>query len=225
VATKCSIRRPGEPLLDSPYRYDASAEYLIQSVEGSLRRLGLESVDLLMLHRPDFLLDPAEVADAFARLQQAGKVREFGVSNFRPSQLTLLQRAWSQPLITHQIELSLWAPEALEDGRLDQCQSERITPMAWSPMAKGILGTGSLNGLDPVATQRANRLRAALSEIHSERVVGALAWLLRHPAGVVPIIGTTDPERIQVARQALTTRFSREDWYRLLELGRGQRLP
>ena len=225
LATKCSIRRGGEPQPHSPYRYDASPEYLIASVEGSLRRLGVECVDLLMLHRPDYLLEPEEVAGAFARLQRAGKVREFGVSNFKPSQLTLLQKVCAQPLVTHQIEISLWCPEALEDGRLDQCQAEALVPMAWSPMAKGLLGDGPLSELNAENKMRVERIRAELDQLGHARCVGALAWLLRHPAGIVPVIGSTDPHRIRTARHALSLKLSHEEWYRLLAAALSSRLP
>src|SRR5262245_52050630 len=110
IATKCGIRKPGDPKPDSPYRYDFSADYITRSCEQSLKRLGVETIDIYQLHRPDYLMDPAEVAEAFTRLKQAGKVREFGVSNFRPSQLTALQSACPMKLIVNQVEISLANP-------------------------------------------------------------------------------------------------------------------
>ena len=130
IATKCGIRKQGEPQADSPYRYDFSAGHVVWSCEQSLKRLGIEQIDLYLLHRPDYLCAPDEVASAFTRLKQAGKVREFGVSNFRPSQVAMLQKACAMPLIVNQVEISLAKMDCLHDGTLDQCLSEKITPMA-----------------------------------------------------------------------------------------------
>ena len=139
VASKCGIRRAGEPAADSPYRYDLSAAHIIASCEESLKRLRIEMIDIYQLHRPDYLCHPDEVAGAFTRLKQAGKVREFGVSNFRPSQVTALQKACPLPLIVNQIEISLAKLDAFNDGTIDQCLEKKITPMAWSPLAGGQL--------------------------------------------------------------------------------------
>jgi predicted oxidoreductase len=139
ITTKCGIRRKGSPNPDSPYRYDFSAEHIVKSCEASLKRLGVDTIDVYQLHRPDYLMDPAEVAGAFTQLKQQGKAREFGVSNFRPHQLTLLQRACSFPLTVHQVEISLAKLDCFEDGTLDQCLAEKITPLAWSPLGGGRL--------------------------------------------------------------------------------------
>jgi predicted oxidoreductase len=216
VATKCGIRVPGVPP-GTPYRYDFSAGYLVSSVEAALVRLGIGTIDLLMLHRPDFLMEPAEVASAFDSLRRSGKVREFGVSNFRPTQVALLQGAMDFPLAVHQVEISLRRTATLEDGILDQCQAERITPMAWSPL--GGSGVGSFRpGVLPV-----------LAEIAAEHGISAeaaaVAWLLKHPAGIVPVIGTTRPERIRNLASASGVVLSRDSWYRLLEAALGARLP
>src|ERR1043166_3120610 len=116
IATKCGIRKPGEPTPDAPVRYDFSAEHILQSCDGSLIRLGIDRIDLYQLHRPDYLMDPAEVATAFDKLKQQGKVREFGVSNFKPSQLEALQSACSMPLVANQVEISLARLDCFEDG-------------------------------------------------------------------------------------------------------------
>jgi len=228
VASKCGIRRAGEP--DGVVgRYDFSAAYIEASVEGSLRRLGLETLDLLMLHRPDYLMDPDEVAGAFARLRAAGKVREFGVSNFRTSQVTALQRACSFPLVTQQIEVSLAHLTALEDGTLDQCLMEGITPTAWSPLARGQLGDADLAGLKPEAVARVARVWAVLDALAPaygvKRTVLALAWLLKHPTAMVPVVGSVTPTRIATLARADEVNLSRDDWYRLLVASRGERLP
>ncbi|HET6407079.1 MAG TPA: aldo/keto reductase, partial [Chthoniobacteraceae bacterium] len=116
ITTKCGIRLPGDPSTESPYRYDFSRDYIIGQAESSLKRLGIERIDFFQLHRPDYLMDAHEVAAAFERLHREGKVNEFGVSNFSPSQVSLLQSAWPRPLVVNQIELSLTALSPLADG-------------------------------------------------------------------------------------------------------------
>jgi predicted oxidoreductase len=228
LVTKCGIRRAGDPA-GAPYRYDFGPEYLRASVAGSLRRLGVDHVDLLLLHRPDYLMDPAAVAGAFASLYDAGLVRAFGVSNFRPAQFTALRRACPFPLAAHQLELSALYPGALDDGTVDQCLAHDVPVQAWSPLARGLLADAPLAHLPPAEQTRVLRVRAALDRLaraggHSRAVV-ALAWLLRHPARVQPVVGTTDPERLREARQAERLTLSREDWYAILEAARDQRLP
>ncbi len=221
VVSKCSIRRSGEPDADAPYRYDASADYIVSSVEGSLRRMGISHLDVLLLHRPDYLLDPAEVAGAFERLRKEGKVREFGVSNFRPAQAAALQNALGRPLVTHQFQLSLAHREALDDGSIEQCLTDRWTPMAWSPLARG-----HLFDIDSPPLAAVQTLLAALAaEQKVTPAAMAVAWLLRHPAGIIPVVGTVQPQRIQELAAAPTCTLSRENWYRLLVAARGSRLP
>ena len=229
IATKSGIRKKGEPNPDSPYRYDFSAEHIIRSCEQSLKRLGVETIDLYLLHRPDFLGDPAEVGEAFSQLKKAGKVREFGASNFRPSQLAALQSACPMPLIANQVEISLARLDCFHDGTLDQCLSDKITPMAWSPLAGGRLAD---NGpIDLQTPDHAHRIhvREMLDLVARERgvtrSVAALAWLLKHPAKIVPIIGTTHLERIRDAINATEIELTRDEWYRLMEAAYGQRLP
>jgi predicted oxidoreductase len=228
VASKCGIRRLGEPA-GAVGRYDFSAAYIEASVEGSLRRMGLETMDLLMLHRPDYLMDPAEVAEAFLRLRASGKVREFGVSNFRPSQVTALQRACGFPLVTHQVEVSLVHTAGLEDGTLDQCLMDGMTPTAWSPLGRGQLGDGELTGLGAAVQSRAERVRAELDVLAPSYGVSrtqlAVAWLLKHPTAMVPVVGSVNPVRIAALAKAASVEISRDDWYRLLVASRGERLP
>lgn len=229
IASKCGIRKKGDPSPQAPYRYDFSANYIIQSCEASLKRLGVECIDIYQLHRPDYLCNPDEVAEAFAKLKQAGKVREFGVSNFKPSQVAMLQRACPMPLIVNQVEISLARLQCFEDGTLDQCLAERITPLAWSPLAGGQLA--DTMPIDLRSPDHAHRLglREELEHFARERgasrMVAALAWLLKHPAGIVPIVGSTRKERIIEAARADHFEISREEWYLLLEAARGERLP
>src|SRR5207248_780700 len=137
------IRAGGTPHSDSPPRYDFSAEHLLYACEQSLKRLGIETIDLYMLHRPDYLAAPEEIAKAFSQMQSSGKVRYFGVSNFRPTLVTAVQVACPMPLLVHQVEISLAKLDAFTDGTLDQCLIEKITPMAWSPLASGLIGGGA----------------------------------------------------------------------------------
>jgi predicted oxidoreductase len=229
IATKCGIRRAGEPKHDSPYRYDFSAGHIIWSCEQSLQRLSTETIDLYQLHRPDLLCDPQEVATAFSRLQQAGKARYFGVSNFRPSQVTALQQACPMPLIVNQVEISLYHVDCLQDGTLDQCLTDKITPLAWSPLAGGRLGTSDPIDLRDPDHARRIHIREVLDLIARERQTSraavAVAWLLTHPSGIVPIVGSTDPGHIAELAKAPGLELTRDEWYRLLEAALGQRLP
>jgi len=229
VTTKCGIRVPGEPKPTSPQRYDFSAEHITQACEESLRRLGLETIDLYMLHRPDYLADPDEIAEAFSNLKAAGKVRFFGVSNFRPSLVTALQVNCPMPLVVHQVEISLAKLDAFTDGTLDQCLIERITPMAWSPLAAGLIGAGASRLLPSQKNYRVEKLLPALTEVASARsttpVVIALAWLLKHPSKIQPIVGSINPDRIREAAKAAEIELTREEWYKLLLAARGEPLP
>lgn len=225
IASKCGIRKPGVPASGAPYRYDSSASHILSSVDASLRRIGIETLDLLMLHRPDYLTDPAEVAGAFVQLRDAGKVREFGVSNFRPEQLSALQQACPLPLIVNQVEISLARLAAFDDGTLDQCLAGMITPLAWSPLARGALVSPDRPELDRPDHASRTALAETIADIalsrETTRSAVALAWLLTHPAGIVPIIGTVQPERIAEAAGAADLTLNREDWYRLLTAARG----
>jgi predicted oxidoreductase len=229
IVTKGGIRPAGDPQPDSPPRYDFSASHLINACEQSLQRLGLEMIDLYLLHRPDLLANPEEVAQAFSGLKAAGKVRYFGVSNFRPLLLTALQAACPMPLVVHQVEISLAKLDAFTDGTLDQCLIERITPMAWSPLAGGLIGDGASRLLPSQKTYRPECFLPELDAVARARGVSrteaALAWLLKHPAQIQPVIGSTNPDRIRQAAKAADLELTREEWYRLLIAARGEPLP
>ena len=228
IATKCGIRFAGNPLPAAPGRYDFSKEYILRACEGSLGRLGIDCIDLFQLHRPDWLMNPDEVAEAFSELRSSGKVREFGVSNFRPSQVTLLLHSFPD-LVVNQIELSLAQLGPFLDGTLDQCQAGKITPLAWSPLAGGMLADGETSVLPSQKAYRPAPIVAAMDAIAVERGVSrvavALSWLLKHPAGIVPIIGSTQPGRIRAAAESASLELTREEWYRLLIAARGEPLP
>lgn len=224
VVTKGGIRADGEPK-----RYDFSGAHLVRACEASLRRMGLETIDLYLLHRPDYLADPHEIAGAFTQLHDAGKVRWFGVSNFRPSLVNALQAACPMPLVTHQVEISLARLDAFTDGTLDQCLERQLTPMAWSPLGAGLLADGAKQLLPSQQTYRTEAVVQLLDELALARGVSraavALAWLLKHPSRIQPIVGSTNPQRIRDAAQADALELTREEWYRLLIAARGEALP
>jgi len=228
IVTKCGVRRPDDPP-GSPYHYNLSGEYIIRSCEGSLKRLGVETIDVLLLHRADWLVDPADVARAFTKLKQSGKVRFFGVSNFCPSLVGALQAACPMPLVANQVEISLCKLDAFEDGTLDQCLEKKITPMAWSPLGGGQLAEGAKRLLKSQEGYQTEKVLPLLDELAAQygvtRPAVALAWLLKHPAGMMPIVGSTNPQRIRDAARASKINLSREEWYRLLIAARGEPLP
>jgi predicted oxidoreductase len=229
VVTKCGVRHAGDPNPDSPNRWDFSGDYIVSSCEQSLKRLGMDSVDIFMLHRPDYLGDPEEIAAAFSKLKAAGKARWFGVSNFRPTFVTALQVACPMPLIVHQVEISLAKLDTFTDGTLDQCLERKITPMAWSPLAGGLIGEGAKRLLSWQKEYKPEKFMPVLEEIAKargvSRTVVALAWLMRHPSKIIPIVGSNNPDRIRDAAKAAEIELSREEWYRLFTAARGEPLP
>jgi predicted oxidoreductase len=225
VVGKCGIRLPGQPNEQDPARYDFRAKYIKDCVEGSLRRLRTDRLDLLLLHRPDYLMSTDEVVEAFTELRQAGKVAWFGVSNFSESKLELLQRAIAEPLLVHQLEINLHNIDAIVGGALDQCQRLGLTPQAWCPVA-GVAYPAWGNTLTAEDERRLHAELAIQSRKYEvDAVQVALAWLLMHPAGISPLIGSTTPDRIRDAKRALNVQYSREDWYRLLEARLGKPVP
>ena len=229
IAGKCGIRLPHLGGAGEPYRYDSRREYIVESCEASLRRLRVDRIDLYQIHRPDFLADPAEIAAAFEKLARDGKVREFGVSNYRPTQLAALQRVCPMRLRVNQIEFSLLQRAPLHDGTLDQCLSEKMTPLAWSPLGGGQLADGAGDLLRSQREYQPERVIPLLDEIaarHGATRSGiALAWLCRHPSGVIPIVGTTNLARIAEAVRAESIELSREEWYALLTAAEPGPLP
>ena len=218
ITSKAGIRR-------DPQRYDFSTKYLITSVENSLKRLNIDYLDMFLLHRPDYLFNAEDVAETFMQLKASGKVKHFGVSNFSPSQVSLLQSALDEPLLVNQIEINIHNINSLSDGTLDQCQQKGITPIAWCPLG-GVVYPAWGNTFTLDDEQRIARELSRQSN-HYDCLTWQLilAWLLKHPANISPIIGSTKPERIIAAKQALTITYSHEDWYRLLEARNGRPLP
>jgi predicted oxidoreductase len=241
LQSKCGIRFEGDPVPGAPHRFDFSYEHIIESVDGSLQRLQTDYLDLLLLHRPDALVEPEEVARAFDDLQQSGKVRYFGVSNHSGAQIDLLRRFVRQPLVVNQLELSVLHNQLINagivvnqdeparslraEGTLEYCRLHDITIQPWSPLARGVL-FGRVPETWDERVVKTGRLVAALADkygVSSEAIV--VAWLLRHPAGFQPVVGTTKPERIRAVCQADNVELTREEWYALFIAGRGAPLP
>ncbi len=222
VQSKCGIRLADD---GGPQRYDFSRDYITSSVEGSLERLGIEQLDVYLLHRPDYLMSADEVAESFASLRQAGKVAHFGVSNFSTSQFELLQSAVAEPLLVNQVEINLHNIDALHNGVLDLCQRLNVMPQAWCPLAVVAYSAWGSTLTDEDEARIRAELERQSAVYGAEGWLIALAWLLRHPAGISPIIGSTTPERIVAATRALEIDYSREDWYSLLEARNGESVP
>jgi predicted oxidoreductase len=241
LQSKCGIRYAGDPEARSPKRYDFSYEHIVHAVEGSLRRLTTDHLDVLLLHRPDALVEPEEVARAFDHLHQAGKVAFFGVSNHTAAQIQLLQTCVERPLVANQLELNVIHTQLINDGivfnrddpgvtlrgegTLEYCRMQNITVQAWSPLAGGAVSGRSLANADA----RIKRTAALVAQLAEEKGVAkeaiVIAWLLRHPARIQPIIGTTNPARIAAACQADEVELSPGEWYSLFIAGRGSELP
>ena len=224
IATKCGIRWD-----EGQHRYDFSREHILASCDESLRRLNIDTIDLYQLHRPDLLMDPAEIAEAFDALHRSGKVRWFGVSNFSPSFVRTLQSGLAAPLIVNQVEIHLGRLDCFVDGTLDQCIAEGITPLSWSPLGGGWLGDGGTVREDDPHREGKQSLLRVLDEVATDhgasRTVVALAWLLKHPSRIIPIVGSTRPEKIRDAVRADALELSRVEWYRILVAARMQPLP
>lgn len=222
LVTKCGIKlvsdnRPAHQIKS----YDTSKEHILESVNQSLINFQTNYIDVLLIHRPDPFMNPAEVAEAFTQLKNEGKVRHFGVSNFKRSQFKMLQSYLDFPLVTNQIELSAYQLENFEDGTIDLCQEERLAPMAWSPLAGGAIFSSQ--------DEQTIKLRSKLEEIAVE--VGAqgidevlYAWLLSHPAHIMPIVGSGKMPRIESAIRALNLTLSRDQWFDILQISMGREI-
>lgn len=244
IQSKCGIQFPEEAPAGKrrlPVRFNFSYDHIMGSTEGILSRLGIDHLDLLLLHRPDALVEPEEVAEAFMELHKSGKVRNFGVSNHSAAQIELLEAYVDQPLVTNQLEISLLHPDLLvagtavnqrapehvlrNEGTMEYCRENGITIQAWSPMAKGLLSGADTTG-EPENVLNAAKLVSELAEekgASPEAIV--LAWLLEHPAPILPVVGTTNPKRIAAAAEAERVHLTREEWYLLLEEARGLSMP
>lgn len=202
--------------------YDSSKKAILTSTENSLKRLGIEQLDVLLVHRPDFLMDADQVAEAFSELKASGKVKHFGVSNFTASQFDLLQSRLALPLMTNQVEINPFNFSIFEDGGADQLQQRRVRPMAWSCLAGGDLFREQ--------TEQAMRLRATLIDLVEELSATSIeqvvfAWVLKHPCKPVPLIGSGKICRVKEAIGALNLKMNHEQWYRVLVAAKGVAVP
>ncbi len=221
ITSKCGIRSSDMPQKGDPRRYDLSASHIINSVDGSLRRLRIERLDILLLHRPDHLMDPGETAGAFERLHNAGKVSHFGVSNFSTSQVNMLLKYSSYPLLINQVEFNIHRISPLNDGILDQCIEKDISPQSWCPMG-GVAYPAWGNTLTEHQTGLIHaELEAQAERYECDKSMIILAWILRHPARILPITGTMSPDRIRNAVNSVDLPYSRNDWYSLLDARAG----
>ena len=219
IVTKCDIVAPvGRHSAARVKYYDTSAAHITASVEASLREMATDRIDLLLIHRPDPLMDHHESGRALDALVAGGKVRAVGVSNFRPWDFRLLQSAMAMPLVTNQIELSLACREPFTNGDLAFLQERGIPPMAWSPLAGGTLRAEGRAGL--VA-----RLDAIAAEAGTDWTAVAVAWLLHHPARVIPVLGTNALPRIAAISDALRVPMDRQTWFELYTLAQGHEVP
>lgn len=201
--------------------YDSSAGYIARAIDDSLRRLGVQQVELWQIHRPDLLTHPSEAARALEDAHRAGKVGAVGVSNHTASQAAALASHLTIPLVSHQPELSALTLEPLFNGLLDQAMTRDMAVLAWSPLGGGRLA-------DP-KDERSKAVAAALKS-HGERygvsvTAAALSWLMAHPARPIPIVGTQNPARIAEIPQALKPRWTRAEWYSVLQISMGENLP
>jgi len=240
LQSKCGIRLQTEEL---PTIFDFSKDHIIRSVEGTLKRLGTDYLDILLLHRPDPLMEPEQIAEAFGQLKQSGKVRHFGVSNMNQGQMAFLQRLLPDPLVANQLEMSLarldWLDQGIHvnqkaglsanftEGLMEYMQMENIQIQAWGPLAKGIFSGRPSNNPTNEEQQTAQMVKelAAQNGTTAEAIV--LGWLMRHPAMIQPVIGTTNPARIKACADAVrqSELMSREQWYKLYVTSRARNMP
>ncbi len=202
--------------------YDTSEAHIMQSVEQTLTDLNTDYLDLLLIHRPDPLMNPETIDAAFQKLKKAGKVTNFGVSNFTASQFEMLQNNMETALITNQIEFSVLHTSPIYDGTLDNALMHQIKPMIWSPLAGGAIFTKE--------NEQVHEVRKVMQQISGE--LGgipldqlALAWILKHPSNALPVIGTFKKERIQSAVDALKVELTAEQWFRILVASQGKPMP
>lgn len=223
IVTKCGIKLKSDRYPERNLKiYDYSFNHIVSSVENSLVNFGTDYIDLLLLHRPAPFFAPEEVAEAFSALKKSGKVLHFGVSNFNPMQFEMLNTFLDDKLLTNQVEISPYCLEHFANGNMDYFLKEKISPMAWSPLAGGRL-------LSP-REEKEQRIAQALSEVAVELNIGSTdiiiySWLLRHPASIIPIAGSSNIERIRNAVEAASLNMSLEQWYKIYIASLGKDLP
>ncbi|MBQ4913196.1 aldo/keto reductase [Maribacter sp. MMG018] len=217
LISKCGIQFKTETRDNRVKHYDYGRDYIVESVERSLQKLRTEYLDMLLLHRPSPLMDPNEVLEAITLLKKEGKIRQFGVSNFTPSQIRLLETV--VPVEGNQVEYSLTSNSVMYDGTLDDCLSHGRMAMSWSP-----LGVYFKEG-----TEQTKRIKNVLQKLSAKYGVTEdqllLSWILKHPAKVYPVVGTTTPKRLESAIKAIALELELEDWFLMLEASNGHEVP
>jgi len=217
LITKCGIQYMAENRTNNVKHYDYSAKYIIWSAEESLKKLQTDYLDLFLLHRPSPLMHPNEIAKAIDQLQTQGKIKDFGVSNFTNSQMQLV--GTKNNVTANQIEFSLTAFDAMHNGTLDYMLQHEVLPMAWSPL-------GSVFKEENEQTFRIHNILEELTEKYNatkDQLV--LAWILKHPSGIYPVVGTSDIKRLQLASEAIAIDLELEDWFALLVASQGHKVP
>lgn len=217
LITKCGIQYKTKSRNNKVKHYNYSKDYIIWSVDESLKNLKTEYLDALLLHRPSPLMEPNEIMEAVAKLAQEGKIKDFGVSNFTASQIDLI--ATEVPVTINQVEFSVTQNSAMFDGSLDQATIKNITPMAWSPL-------GNVFKEDTEQTRRIHKQLGDLMEKYKATEDQLLlAWIMKHPSNILPVIGTTDNKRISNAYKASNIELDLEDWFLILVASQGHKVP
>ncbi len=217
LISKCGIQYQAETRNNKVKHYNYSKDYIIWSVEESLRNLQTDYLDALLLHRPSPLMHPQEVMEAIAKLAQEGKIKDFGVSNFTPSQMELI--ASEVPVTINQIEFSITTHSAMHDGTLDYILQHKITPMSWSPL-------GTVFKEDTEQTRRIHKqLGELIDKYEATEDQLLLAWIMKHPAGIHPVVGTSNPDRLINAVKASKIDLDLEDWFLILVASQGHKVP
>lgn len=238
IQSKCGIKLADDVGVG---HYDLSEQWILHSVEQSLQRLQTDYLDILLLHRPDPLMQPDEVAAAFEKLHKSGKVRHFGVSNMHQFQIELLQQSIAVPLIVNQLEMSLlqhhWVDESIQVGMhlpevsaygmglVEHSQLKHIQLQAWGSLGRGLLSGRDVSGLPQEIKHTAELVRKLAAEYQTSPEAIVLAWLMRHPAGIQPVIGTSNPARISASVLAENIQLERLHWYQLYTSIRGKAVP
>ena len=223
IVTKCGIKLISDKFPERKVKYyDYSFEHIITSVNNSLKNFGTDHIDLLLLHRPAPFFDPEIAAEAFTMLKNEGKVRHFGVSNFTPCQFEMLNNFTEEKLVTNQVEISPYCLEHFENGNMDFFLKENIKPMAWSPVAGGKL----LNPTDEKGLRVLDALKQLAEELNVTQLDKVIyAWLLKHPATILPVVGTGNIGRIRLAAEAQNLDMTLEQWYTIYIAALGKELP
>ena len=213
LISKCGIQFDAEERVHKVKHYDYNRDYIIWSVERSLKMLRTEYLDLLLLHRPSPLMDPAEIAEAIGKLKKEGKIKQFGVSNFTPSQIKLIEK--ETKVDANQVEYSLSSNEVMNDGSLDDCIIHDRLAMSWSPLGNYFREESQSNKrIKDVLSVLTKKYNATEDQL-------LLSWILKHPSKIHPVVGTATPKRLKMAMEAVNIEMELQDWFILLEANEG----